>query len=108
MKISTKEKIEMAQTLIEKAIMVSETTKHDVFVYYSPHVNIIDVDIHTGGWKRGIPGDRRFTIKWYSDDTARQQYNTAIEALDKLAADKADGAEEESPGDRGNIAEAQG
>ena len=30
---------------------ISETTDNDVFFNYSPHVNIIDVNYHIGGWE---------------------------------------------------------
>lgn len=100
MKISTKEKIKMAQALTAKAIMVSETTKHDIFVYYSPHVDEFDVDVHTDGWKSGVTSDRKFWINLKTSNV-RKDYEAAVKALDELAMDKASGAEEESPGDAG-------
>lgn len=100
MKISIREKIKMAQALTAKAIMVSETTKHDVFIHYSPHVNWIEVAIYHDGWKMGALYDSEFRINWNNSD-ARRIYKAAVRALDELAMDKASGAKEESPGDAG-------
>lgn len=100
MEISTKEKIEMAQALIARAINVSETTKHDAFIHYSPHVNWIEVAIYHNGWKMGALYDMEFRINWNNSDAWRN-YKAAVKALDELKADKANGAEEESSGDAG-------
>lgn len=102
MEISIREKINMAQTLIERAIMISDTTKHDVFVWYSPHVNWIEVEIHTDGWKEGVSYHKRFWIFLTYASDAWLTYNAALKALDEL---EADGAKEESPGNAGTSPE---
>lgn len=96
----------MAQALIARAINVSETTKHDIFVYYLPHVKEFDVDIHTNGWKSGTSCDRKIWISWDRSD-ARLNYEAAVKALDELAEDRADGSERREPRRRGSIAGAQ-
>lgn len=104
MKYSKWEKIKMAQELIARAIMVSETTKHDAFIHYSPHVDWIEVAIYHNGWKMGALYDMEFRINWNNSDAWRN-YKAAIKALDELEEDKADGPEEESPGDAGTSPE---
>lgn len=53
MAMETERKISIAKAIIEKAIEVSDKTKHDVFVDWAPHVQWVEVDIYLGGWKTG-------------------------------------------------------
>lgn len=49
--IPVEQKVEIAQRILERAMRISDSTKHDIFVWYAPHVNNIEVHIHRGGWK---------------------------------------------------------
>ena len=51
-KITTEEKVTIAQELVKRAIEITETTEHDIFVEYAPHVDSLTVSIHRGGWER--------------------------------------------------------
>lgn len=44
-------KVEICQRILERAMEITDSTKHDIFVWYAPHVNTIEVHIHRGGWK---------------------------------------------------------
>lgn len=48
-----KTKIYLIKQIMTAAIEVSMTTKHDVFVEFSGHVNAIDVGVHCCGWLGG-------------------------------------------------------
>ena len=48
----TGEKAAIAQAIIKRAIELSDTTKHDIFLEWAPHVNQLNVGIHRGGWSR--------------------------------------------------------
>lgn len=96
MRISTKEKIEMAQTLIAKSIEVSEKTRHDVFVDWSPQVDWLEARIYTNGWGHGKNWDREFRISFHPYNDYRTEYNNAIKKLDELLKSK---PEEENSGD---------
>jgi len=47
---TAKQKAAIAAKIIKKAVEISETTPHDVFCEYSPHVDWIVVRIFEGGW----------------------------------------------------------
>ena len=38
------------EKLIRLAFDVSTNTEDDVFVYYSPHCNLVTVRVYEGGW----------------------------------------------------------
>ena len=44
-------KVEICQRILERAMAISATTEHDIFVDYAPHVDCLSVGIHRGGWK---------------------------------------------------------
>ena len=96
MQISTKEKIKMAQTLITKAINVSEKTKHDVFVEWSPQVNWLEARIYVNGWKNGKNSYIEFRISFHPYNDYRAEYNAAIRKLDELLKNE---PEKENSGD---------
>ena len=48
----------------------------DVFVYYSPHVRLLDVNVYNNGWKYNHEIDHRFSVL-----TAREN---ASEKLDEV------------------------
>lgn len=81
--IPTDKKVEIAKALIERAIWISDNTKHDVFVDWSPHINSIDVSIHRGGWKK----NRHSTSVMVSFDAnydTEGDYEAVNAILDKL------------------------
>lgn len=96
MRISIKEKIEMAQTLIAKAIEVSEKTKHYAFVEWSPNVNWLEVIIYTNSWEDKENCDMEFRIMFLRYCDYRREYDAAIKALDELLKDQ---PEKENSGD---------
>lgn len=49
--IPTHQKVEIAQRILKRAMEITDSTKHDIFVWYAPHVNTIEVHIHRGGWE---------------------------------------------------------
>lgn len=67
MAMETERKISIAKAIIEKAIEVSDKTKHDVFVDWAPHVQWVEVDIYLGGWKKRKNDDKKFTISFNRD-----------------------------------------
>jgi hypothetical protein len=57
-KITTQEKVTIAQTLVKRAIEITETTEHDVFFDYAPHCDTLTVSIHRGGWAKNKKSSR--------------------------------------------------
>lgn len=45
---------------VDMAMKVNETTKCDVFIYISPHVESLDASIYTCGWKLGADPDMQY------------------------------------------------
>lgn len=54
--MTTEEKIKIAQELIKRAVEISDTTEHDVFCEFAPHVNNVTIGIHRGGWENNRDG----------------------------------------------------
>ena len=77
-------KKEIAAELIKKAVEISETTDHDVFVDYSPHVNWIDITIHLHAWKKNTQGLQIFVIFDENHDT-ETELRRAMEILNSMA-----------------------
>lgn len=44
------------------SVQVTETTKHDVFFYYSGHTQGLDVHIHVNGWVSGADPAESFHL----------------------------------------------
>ena len=69
-KTTTKEKVEIAQMLVRRAIEITETTEHDVFFDYAPHCDTLTVSIHRGGWEKNKKSSRiDVSFDSNSDDT---------------------------------------
>jgi hypothetical protein len=66
-KITIEEKVAIAQNLVRRAILLSETTEHDIFFEYSPHCDTLTVSIHRGGWEKNKKSSR---IDLYFDSDA--------------------------------------
>lgn len=43
---------ELLQKIMIKAYEISNTTKHDVLVNYSGHVNVLDIYYYENGWTK--------------------------------------------------------
>lgn len=71
--MDTERKISIAKAIIEKAIEVSDKTKHDVFVHWSPHVQWVEANIYLCGWETGK----------YENDKIRISFNRNTEIVFK-------------------------
>lgn len=80
--MDTERKISIAKAIIEKAIEVSDKTKHDVFVNWSPHVQWIEAHIYLGGWGFGRNEDEEFTISFRRD--TENVFKTCMARLNAL------------------------
>ena len=76
---------EIAAEIIQKAVEVSNSTSHDVFVHYSPHVKWIDIVVHRGGWKEHAGDLLRVGFSWYEDTEA--DFKEVMAVLDDLNED---------------------
>lgn len=83
--MTTEQKIEIATTLVKKSIEISETTNHQVFCDYSPHVDWVDIAIHRGGWRKGKSGTNY--IVSLDDSNAEEEFDNVMAILDKLQQD---------------------
>ena len=77
-------KKEIAALLIGKAVEVTNTTEHDVFVGYAPHVNWIDVRIYRNGWYKGATGTSIFVNFDKVSDT-EEEFWVAMNTLEAIA-----------------------
>ena len=77
-------KKEIAAELIKKAVEISETTNHDVFVIYSPHVQWIEIDIHKNGWNKNSTSSR-MTVNFDPVYDSESQFENAMAVLESLA-----------------------
>ena len=82
--IPTERKVEIAQALIKRAIEISDNTEHDVFVYYSPHVNELEVSVHKYGWKKGVSSTSRMDLSFDADGDTELQLVAINAMLDSL------------------------
>jgi hypothetical protein len=80
---TTKQKMALAAKIMQRAVEISETTPHDVFVRYSPHVDWIDVDIHIGGWERNAKAIN-LQISFSEIQEAGECFNTLMAEFDLL------------------------
>ena len=87
--IPTDKKVEIATALIERAIWISDNTQHDVFVYYSPHVNELDVSVHEGGWKEGVCSTSSMDLSFDADADTELQLVAINAMLDSLEEENA-------------------
>ena len=55
---------ELASQIMQKAIEISDNTKHDVCAYYYGHTKAIDVDIYKNGWREDVEA---VNLKTYLD-----------------------------------------
>ena len=79
-------KKEIAAELIKKAVEISETTDHDVFVYYSPHVDLIDLNIHKNGWNGDSPSHASsITVSYDPFYDSESEFENAMAVLESLA-----------------------
>lgn len=79
-------KISIAKAIVEKAIEVSDKTRPDVFVWWSPHVQWVEVDIHLGGWKEK-PADERFRISFQHYADTENEFKACMARLNELLAE---------------------
>lgn len=88
MKMKTERKISIAKAIIEKAIEVSDTTKHDVFVELCPHVQWLEAVIFINGWEIGKYEDKRFRISfdsYYADP--EKEFKVCMAYMNELLAE---------------------
>lgn len=82
---TTEQKAEAAAEIMQRAVEISNTTPHSVFVNYAPHVSWIEVRIFNGGWKRDAFPDRDlrvyFDLEYNEPET---EVKDIMDALDKL------------------------
>jgi hypothetical protein len=64
--------------IFEACVLVSETTEHDVFFRYSPHVGGVTVQIHYGGWESEVPEDENFT---FFEGQINQDYEELLDLI---------------------------
>ena len=78
---TTKQKMALAAKVMKRAVEISETTRHDVFCTYSPHVDWIEVHIHIGGWnpEKGYDDNVQIGFSGYHNTEAE-----IVEVMDKL------------------------
>lgn len=53
-------KLSPAAKLLQLAVDIGTNTVHDVFVYYHPHVQWLDVYVHIDGWIEGQTAHKHF------------------------------------------------
>lgn len=63
--------------------MEKNAGKATVFVSFSGHVNWLEVQIHTDGWRTGCPADKEYYIR-VGDKRRLDSADTAIAALEEL------------------------
>lgn len=62
---------DLLSDVIKKAIEVSEKTKHDVFIYYYPHVKSFEIDIHLNGWSEDKNADLHIKTYLNAENTSK-------------------------------------
>lgn len=81
-----KQKSAIAVKVIRRAVEISNTTPHDVFVAYSPHVDWISVHVHRGGWELN-PSSTDLLVSFNKYDDAESDLSIVMAAFDGLAKD---------------------
>lgn len=74
---------ELLQKIIVKAYEVNENTNHTVFVEFIGHMNWLDVDIYTNGWKRSTSADIKYEADLHSEDVL-EQLKEILEKLEEM------------------------
>ena len=80
--METETKIKIATDLIRKAVEINNSTHHDVFITYSPHVDWLRVCIYKNGWDSASTGNT-YTVD-FSTKAAVDAYMDILTILDKL------------------------
>lgn len=75
---------EKALEIVRLCYEISATTETDAFVYFSPHVGAMDVNIHEKGWKPKVSADYSWDIKLNDDDYIEEFHTPIDEAIEKL------------------------
>jgi len=74
--------------LFQLARNISMETKHDVFFNYSPHVHLINVFIHKGGWDEANPKtfDRDIYLhsNWNTPEEIFKQIEDTIKEVKRI------------------------
>lgn len=81
---TTKQKMNLAAKIMKRAVEISETTRHDVFCVYSPHVDWIEVQVHVGGWEGDKGYDNCLRIGFADHHNTEAEIAEAMAALDEL------------------------
>ena len=84
---TTKQKAALAAKIMQWAVVISETTPHDVFCDYSPHVGWLEVQIYLGGWVADKGYDDSFCLDFKYPELLDRCVKEVMEALDKLLLD---------------------
>lgn len=87
MSMSIKEKILKIMTLALEIIPPEEedigTKKTAVFVRWAPHIPELEVDIHCGGWRKGIYPDKEYRVYTFQKDE-HKELDEIIGALEEI------------------------
>lgn len=78
-----KRKMEIATTLLRRAIEISGNTPHDVFFDWSPHVDDITISINRNGWERNRKSTT-VTVGFGANNDTEGDYEAIMAILDKL------------------------
>jgi hypothetical protein len=76
-------KIELTQQILKQAVEISETTEHDIFFFWMPHTNSIDITIHRGGWDMNKCG-ARVAVYFDGDGYVEGEFANVLAVLDSL------------------------
>ena len=71
-------------TIVALAMEASATTKADVFVRYSGHIDALDVDIHPNGWRKDY---QESEVKRYEMHPQIHTDESIVKALDEAISD---------------------
>lgn len=81
---TTKQKMALAAKIMKRAVEISESTPHDVFCYYFPHVDRIDILIYTDGWRDCKDYDKKPLICFNGCHDPEAEIAEVMAALDEL------------------------
>lgn len=87
-KLTTREKIRIAKEVMARAVEISETTKADVFVEFSPHIDSIVWSVYENGWKDRdddkVPSSHyiRFDSEYVDPRWGLQEFNREMNRLE--------------------------
>ena len=77
-------KMQLVLDIMRLGVEISENTKTDVFVYYSGHVDSLDIRVFYGGWSEGRSAD--YTKCVYLNSKYRSEEDI-IEILEEIHAE---------------------